>query len=254
MGFDRVVARAEGPVGRAQVIGVFDATGRFQAEPLSAPRGDPRTPAPWALGHDGAEWIDGALKVHVPLGARHSLRVLAIRSQEQRSLFDPAFKYDPGPGAGRRITATLIAAEVRRASQRVTTFLRARYFARSFTESDLAAAPTYAFGALGGRYDFLGSDVARSQDTAAAREPIPGFVRPEFSDATPWGVAAFFLRGGSRGSVLSWNQYREARLELALTTYLAGCGLPAITLVARVIDADMALPTGARGAPRSVAF
>jgi len=217
MGFDRVVARAEGPVGHAQVIGVLDATGRFQAEPLSAPRGDPRTPAPWALGHDAAEWIDGALKVHVPLGARHSLRVLAVRSQEQRSLFDPVFKYDPGPGAGRRITATLIAAEVRRASQSVTTFLRARYFARSFTESDLAAAPTYAFGALGGRYDFLGSDVARSQDTAAAREPIPGFVRPEFSDATPWGVAAFFLRGGSRGSVLSWNQYREARLELALT-------------------------------------
>ncbi len=46
----------------------------------------------------------------------------------------------------------------------------------------------------------------------------------------------------------------RARLELALTTYLAGRGLPAITLVARVIDADMALPTGARGAPRSVAF
>jgi hypothetical protein len=217
IGFDRLLGRFEGPIGRARVVGILDATGRFQAEPLSAPRGDPRTPAPWELGHAAGERVDGAMNLSTPLGPSYTLRALAVQSLEQRSLFDPAFKYDPGPGAGRRIAATLVAAEVRHASPRVTTFLRARYFARTLTESDLAAVPSYAAGALGGSYDFLGMDVAEAQDTAAARTPIPGFVRPDFSEITPWGVAAFFLSGGSRGSLL-WNRYREMRLDVAVTT------------------------------------
>jgi hypothetical protein len=46
----------------------------------------------------------------------------------------------------------------------------------------------------------------------------------------------------------------RARLEGALAAYLADRGLPAVTLVARVIDPAVVLPVGAGGAPRSVAF
>ena len=216
IGFDRLTARAEGPLGSARVVAMVDGNGRLQAEPLSAPRGDPRTPAPWELGHNAGEWIDGAAKLSVPLGLSHTLQVLAIRSMEQRSLFDLAFKYDPGPGAGQRITATLVVAQVRLASPRSTMVLRAHYLARDFIQSDLEASPPYKFGALGGSYSFLGQDIARARDTAAARSASPGFVRPDFAVGTPWGVAGFFLQGGSHGSLL-WNEYREFQTAFDFT-------------------------------------
>jgi outer membrane receptor protein involved in Fe transport len=56
--------------------------------------------------------------------------------------------------------------------------------------------------------------VARALSTSP--DPIPGLVQPELSDASPWGVPAFFLGGGSRGD-LAWNRFGETRLQLDAT-------------------------------------
>jgi hypothetical protein len=76
-------------------------------------------------------------------------------------------------------------------------------------------SPDYAgFGAFTReRFHFVGEDLARALDTAAARQAIPGFTPPDWSENSPWGVPAFFLGSGSAGGIL-WNQYRELRAQI----------------------------------------
>ena len=62
---------------------------------------------------------------------------------------------------------------------------------------------------------FLGGDVAVNQDTLAAQNALPGFAAPEFSERTPWGVPAFFVGTGPRGSI-GWNRFEELRGQLDL--------------------------------------
>ncbi|HKT60702.1 MAG TPA: TonB-dependent receptor, partial [Gemmatimonadales bacterium] len=73
----------------------------------------------------------------------------------------------------------------------------------------------YKVGAFTGfRFHIVGEDEARA--LSQSPDPIPGLTEPGFSDATPWGVPAFFLGGGSRGDV-GWNRFGETRLQLDAT-------------------------------------
>ncbi len=218
LGTDRLVIHSEGPVGRgARLAAALEATGRLQAEPSSATRGDPATPAPWELRHNSGEWIDGAAKLTVPLGAAHGLHVLGVHSRERRLLFDPVFKYDPAAGSARQIAATLLGAEIRRTPPGLSASVRMSYFTRELTEGELSRPVEPRFGALGGEYAFRALDLARAQDTSGAGPPLPGYEVPAFSGATPWGVPAFFRGNGSRGN-LFWNRYRELQLGVVLTS------------------------------------
>lgn len=222
LGFDRVVGRVAGPMGGARFIGVIDATGRLQAEPHGAPL-RAAAPAPWSLSHNSGEWIDGAAKLTIPLGATRSVRILGAHSREQRLLLDPVFKYDPDAGSARRIDATLLSAQLRRVTGPVGLTVGMSYFARTLVTGELAAPTDPLFGALGGTFEFLGEDLARNQDTVAARAAVPGYQPSTYSDQTPWGVPAFFLSGGSRG-LLVWNEYRELRLDVGLVSARSQAG------------------------------
>jgi hypothetical protein len=223
-GLDRFVLEGDGPLGHGiRALGVLDATGRLDAEPVNAPAPvdprDPRTARPWLLPHNSGETYDAAAKLTVPLGSRQTLRLFGLRSLEQRLLYDPAFKYDEQFAPARRVSGTLVSAHWQHVSGPATERplvldVRAGYFAREFLRGALAAPVGYRVGGFTGRrFDIVGEGLARAQDTVAARAAIPGLVPPDFSSGTPWGVPAFFLGDGSRGEV-AWNQFRELRGQL----------------------------------------
>lgn len=219
LGLDRAILSVDGPLGHdAGLVAVFDAEGRLDADPVNAPRPtdprDPRNGNPMLLPHNSGERYDAAAKLRVPLGGPNTLRLFALRSAEQRLLYDPVYKYDARFAPARRVTGNLLSAHVQRATNNITADLRAGYFTREFIRGTAISEPTYRFGAVtASALRFVGEDVARAQDTLAAGAPIPGFNPPDFSDKTPWGVPAFFLGSGSNGEV-SWNRYRELRAQL----------------------------------------
>jgi hypothetical protein len=223
-GLDRAILSAEGPViGGVRVVALADLSGRLDADPVAAPPAsdphDPRFRSPWLLPHNSAEHADLAAKVTIPIGTRQTVRVLGLHSAEQRLLFDPAYKYDRDLAPARRLTGNLLSAHLQRTfpGPNITADLRAGYFSRDFVQGSATAAPDYRFGAFTGRrLRIRGEEIARRQDTALARNPLPGFLTPALSDRTPWGVPAFFLGQASRGG-LDWNNYREARARLDLS-------------------------------------
>ena len=216
LGLDRFLVAAEGPLTRdIGFVAVFDAEGRLDADPVNAPPPqdalDPRNQNPAMLPHNSSERYDAAAKLRFTLGSAHTLRLFALRSVEQRLLYDPVYKYDTEHAPALHVSGDLLSADLQRVSNNFTTALRAGYFARSFTRGALAEQPSYGFGAFTGQeFRFIGEDLVRSQDTAGARVPIPGFTAPDLSDRTPWGVPAFFRGGGPAGDV-SWNRFRELR-------------------------------------------
>ena len=216
MGQDRMVVSADGPLGGGiGVVAVLDVEGKLDADPVNAPpppeARDPRNNNPAMLPHNSGERVDAGAKLRLPLGGSHSLRLFALRSVEQRLLYDPVYKYDTDGAPGQRVSGNLVSADLQRASNNFTADLRAGYFSREFERGTLAEQPRYRFGAFtGSPFRFTGDELARSQDTVAARAPIPGLTAPDFSDRTPWGVPAFFLGGGSAGGV-AWNQFHELR-------------------------------------------
>jgi len=216
LGQDRAVVSVDGPLGGgAGLVAVIDADGRLDADPVNAPLSgeprDPRNSAPALLPHNSGERYDAAVKVRIPLGAVHTLRLFALRSVDQRLLFDPAYKYDTDFAPARRVTGDLFSAHVQRATNNFTADLRAGYFARAFTRGALTEQPTYGVGAFTGQtFHFIGEDIARRQDTALARAPVAGFTIPDWSERTPWGVPGFFRTGGSDGEI-AWNRFREVR-------------------------------------------
>ena len=224
-GLDRVVLSGDGPLfGSIGFVGAIDVESQLDADPLHAPAPpdgrDPRHDSPYLLPHNTGERFDLSGKLVIPIDRRHTIRVLALRSREQRLLFDQIYKYDPEYAPGRRVDGTLASVHVQRganpaAANPLTMDLRAGYFARELARGELAEAPEYlGFGAFTSRpFRFVGEDVARSLDTAAARDPIAGFAIPDWSEHTPWGVPAFFQGTGSAGGIL-WNQYRELRAQL----------------------------------------
>ncbi|HEY6854105.1 MAG TPA: TonB-dependent receptor [Gemmatimonadales bacterium] len=226
MGLDRVVVSGDGPLlGGVRVAGALDAEARLDADPVNAPAPtqslDPRSAVPWILPHDAGERYDGALKLTVPLGGRHALRLFGARSVERRLLFDPSYKYDDALAPARRVTGTLLSGHLQHlaspaARHPLTADLRVGWFDREFIQGTLVTQPVFHFGAFSGDVmNFLGGAVAERQDTVAAQQALPGFTAPEYSVRTPWGVPAFFVGTGSRGSI-GWNRFQELRGQLDL--------------------------------------
>jgi Carboxypeptidase regulatory-like domain len=223
-GLDRSVLSAEGPLPLGiRFLGVVDVSGRLDAEPVDAPvpanPRDPRHDRPWLLPHNSGEQGDFAGKLTIPLGTRQTLRILAIHSAEQRLLFDQVYKYDQNFAPVRRVTGNLLNGHLQRTfpGPGIVADLRVGYFGREFIRGAPTEAPDYAFGAITGKkIGILGEGIARAQDTALARNSLPGFLPPEFSANTPWGVPAYFQGGASRGD-LGWNRFRELRTRLDLS-------------------------------------
>ena len=221
-GLDRLVLRAGGPLaGGLGLVTALDISGRMDAEPVSAPApGDPRDPravVPYPLPHNSGEQWTGAAKVVVPVTQRATFRALGLHSEDQRLLYDPAYKYDPEHGPAQRLRGDLVSGHLQytsdpRSSLPLVLDLRAGRYTREFLRGQLVEEPDYALGALtGSRFHFVGEDLAR--DLSASTAPIPGLRAPEPSVRTPWGVPAFFLGSASRGE-LAWNRFGETRLQL----------------------------------------
>ncbi len=224
-GLDRLATRVGGPVaGGVGVVAAVDVSGRVDDDPVNAPAPtnplDPRSSEPYPLPHNSGEHWNGAGKVLVPIGSRATLRLLGIHSEEQRLLYDPAYKYDADLSPAQRLRGDLGSAHLQytsdpRSSAPLIVDLRGSRFVREFIRGTLDAPVDYAVGAItGSRFHFIGEDLGRSQSTSP--DAIPGLTRPDFSTQTPWGVPAFFLGGASPGD-LGWNRYGETRFQLDLT-------------------------------------
>jgi len=225
-GLDRFVAAGDGPLlGRLRLAFAADASARMDADPVNAPAPtdpmDPRTQRPNVLPHNGGEQLNAAAKLTLPVGGGHTLRVLGMHSVDQRQLYDPALKYDLSWAPARRVTGTLLSghwqyATPSRASRSFVGDLRMAYFRREFTRGPQDGTTDNVFGAFTfDRLRIRDEDIARARDTAAAAQPLPGYVTPDWSDRTPWGVPAFFVGEGGRGD-LAWNRFGELRTQLDL--------------------------------------
>jgi hypothetical protein len=228
-GLDRFVAQADGPViGRIGVVAAADVSGRLDADPVNAPAPtdprDPRTAAPALLPHNSGEQWSGLGKITVPFNDRITMRLLGLHSEDQRLLYDPAYKYDLALAPGQRTRGDLFTGHVQFASGPGTAHplivdARIGRFVRDFMRGTVEGEVDYALGALTGRpLHFVGEDVARAQVSSPA--PIAGLKTPDLSVASPWGVPAFFVGTGSRGD-LGWSRFGETRGQLDLT-YGAG--------------------------------
>jgi carboxypeptidase family protein len=223
-GLDRIAFRAGGPIaGGVGVVGALDIAGRLDDDPVNAPPPtnprDPRIQQPGLLPHNSGERWNGAGKLLVPFGQRAVLRVLGLHSEEQRLLFDQTYKYALALAPAQRLQGSLLSGHLQYRTPAGGTplivDLRAGRFVREFLRGELTEPVDYAVGALTGtRFHFVGEDVARAQSRSP--DPIPGLTAPTLSDATPWGVPAFFMAGGSRGD-LGWNHFGETRLQLDAT-------------------------------------
>ena len=233
-GLDRGVLEADGPlIGGIKAVVAFDATGRLDADPVSAPAPtnvhDPRTSNPYLLPHNSGEDYTGFAKLTIPLGERQTARLSAVRSIDQRLLYDPAYKYDEQFAPGQRVGATLLSGQIQHtsgagASLPFVADLRVGYFDRKFIRGALIDSVPQKFGAFTFRpFHFYGETIAQQRDTTAAAAAIPGLGLPGASANTAWGVPAFFLGYGSR-SDLDWNRFRELRGQLDLTFGLGSRG------------------------------
>ena len=227
-GLDRGVFEADGPLPfGARLVGVVDATGRLDADPVNAPAPsdpvlvahDPRARQPYMLPHGAGQEVDAAAKLTVPFAGRQALRLFALRSAGQQLLYDQAYKYDQPLAPAQRLTGELLTGQLQLVSPPsmptpILADLRAGYFTREFERGTLDVPVSYPFGAFADRgFHFVGESLARARDTAAANAAVPGFATPDYSAATPWGVPAFFLGGGSDGEI-AWNRFTELRSQL----------------------------------------
>ena len=226
-GLDRILLQADGPLfAGITFVGVVDATGKLDANPVSAPAPtdplDPRTTAVQMLPHNGGEQYDFAGKLAIPLGRQQTLRLFGLYGIQQGLLYDQLFKYDLGFAPAQRITGTLLTADFQHASSPgartpLIVDLRAGWYAKDFNRGQLTEQPDYKFGAFTGKpFHFVGEDIAESLDTAAAQGAVAGFTQPVLSASAPWGVPAFFLTGGSRGEI-AFNHFEELRTQLDAT-------------------------------------
>ena len=222
-GLDRFIVSGDGPLGPARVALAVDLAGRVDADPVNAPPPedslDPRTQRPNMLPHNAGEQVSLSGKLTVPLGGGHIVRVLGLSTVDQRQLYDPALKYDLGWAPVRRMTGTLVSGHWQYAtpsvrSRSLVSDLRLAYFDREFVRGPQDGTSDPVLGAFTfKRLRVLGEDIARARDTAAAAGPLPGYVVPDLSDQSPWGVPAFFLGAGGRGE-LAWNHFGEWRAQL----------------------------------------
>jgi outer membrane receptor protein involved in Fe transport len=221
-GIDRFVAAAGGPVvGRVGLVTVFDVSGRMDADPVSASAptnpSDPRTNTPYPLPHNSGELWSGAAKLVVPVTQRATLRALGLHTEDQRLLYDPAYKYDPEFGPAQRLRGDMVSGHLQyisspRSSLPVVLDFRVGRYVREFLRGELVEQPDYALGALtASRFHFIGEDLAK--DLSTSTDPIPGLREPAASAQTPWGVPAFFIGSGSKGELAS-NHFGETRIQV----------------------------------------
>jgi outer membrane receptor protein involved in Fe transport len=221
-GLDRVALRAGGPlIGRFGLLVAADISGRLDADPVSAPPPDdprdPRSAQPFPLPHNSGEVWTGAAKLVLPVTDRATIRVLGLHSEDQRLLYDPAYKYDTELAPAERLEGNLVTGHLKyvsdpRSGAPFVVDLRVGRFVREFLRGQLDGEVDYAVGAVtGSRFHFVGEDLARTQSTTTAA--VPGLRAPGLSTGTPWGVPAFFLAEGSRGD-LGWNRFGETRFQL----------------------------------------
>ena len=224
-GLDRLAMRANGPITKGVgLVAAIDLVGRLDDDPVNAPPPDnpldPRTQQPDLLPHNSGEQWNGAAKLVVPLSSSTVLRVFGVHSEDQRLLYDPAFKYALDFSPAQRLRGDLVNGHLQVRTAATSSFpvivdLRAGRFVREFLRGQLDDTVDYKVGAFtGSRFHIVGEDEARA--LSQSPDPIPGLIEPGFSDATPWGVPAFFLGGGSRGDV-GWNRFGETRLQLDAT-------------------------------------
>jgi hypothetical protein len=229
LGLDRFIAQADGPVvGRIGIVAALDVSGRLDADPVNAPAPtdprDPRSAAPTLLPHNSGEVWSGLGKIVVPFGDQITVRLLGLHSEDQRLLYDPAYKYELDFAPGQRTRGDLFSGHVQFVSgpgTRKPLIVDARIgrFLRDFMRGTMDGEVDFALGAISGsRFHFIGEDIARAQQDSP--DPIPGLTTPELSSSTPWGVPAFFMGTGSRGE-LGWNHFGETRGQLDFT-YGAG--------------------------------
>ena len=225
LGLDRFVAQADGPVTSGiGALAAVDVSGRLDADPVNAPTTgdplDPRAGSPALLPHNSGEQWSALGKITVPVSGQVTLRALGLRTEDQRLLYDPAYKYDLRLAPAQRLHGNLITGHLQyarspRSGKPLILDVRMGRFSRDFIRGTLDREVDYAFGALtGSRFHFLGEDLARNQ--VVSSEPIRGLEVPELSAATPWGVPAFFLGTGSRGE-LGWSHFGETRGQLDVT-------------------------------------
>jgi hypothetical protein len=229
LGLDRIIAQANGPVvGRLGVVAAVDVSGRLDADPVNAPAPtdprDPRSESPTMLPHNSGEQWSGLGKITLPVTDRLTLRLTGLHSEDQSLLYDPAYKYDADLAPAQRLRGNLLSGHAQYASGPGTSKplimdVRVGRFTREFIRGTLEGEVDYAFGALSGKpFHFIGEDIARSQEPSL--DPLPGLAVPLASTASPYGVPAFFLGSGSRGS-LGWSHFGETRGQLD-ATYGAG--------------------------------
>ena len=207
-GLDRAAVRAGGPVaGGVGVVAAIDVAGRLDDDPVNAPPPDnPARPAhrasriscPTTAASSGTappSWSSRS-------PARAVLRVFGIHSEDQRLLYDPAYKYDLDFAPAQRLRGDLVSGHLQLRTEstlerrRSIVDLRVGRFVREFLRGQLDGTVDYAFGALtGSRFHFVGEDVARAQEPVARPDPGLGRARCR-ATRTPWGVPAFFLGGG----------------------------------------------------------
>ena len=223
-GLDRLVISTSGPLGHGiRMVGVLDAAGRIDAEPVSAPQ--PRDPrdlrhASPLLPFNSGETYSGALKLGVPI-AGHDVRFFFLRSVEQRQLFDAAFKYDGRWSPARHVTGTLLTAQTQHTFSPTSVsplILDARFgwFDREFLRGEPQDPIDPVFGGFTGKpLHIVGEELARRRDVSDSGV-VPGMLPPDYSNNSPYGVPAFFQGSGGRGEV-SWNRFREARMQLDFT-------------------------------------
>lgn len=212
-GLDRLALRAGGPVtGGIGFVGAVDIAGRLDDDPVNSDLG--------LLPHNSGEQWNGAGKLVVPFGGAATLRVLGVHSEDQRLLYDPAYKYDTDFAPAQRLRGDLVSGHLQlrtgeASGHPLIVDLRGSRFVREFLRGALAGTVDYRIGALtGSRFHFIGEDQARAQDLSGA--PVAGLTRPELSERSPWGVPAFFLSDASRGD-LGWNRFGETRVQLDAT-------------------------------------
>jgi outer membrane receptor protein involved in Fe transport len=221
-GLDRVAVSAGGPIsGRFGLVTALDMSGRMDADPVSAPAPedprDPRSTVPYPLPHNAGEQWTGAAKLVVPMTERLTLRGLGMHTEDQRLLYDPAYKYDPEFAPGQRLRGDLVTGHVQytsdpRGGLPLVVDLRVGRYVRQFLRGELVEQPDYSVGAFTGTpFHFIGEELAKSQ--VVTTDAVPGFTRPNASVRSPWGVPAFFQGSGSRGE-LGWNRFGETRLQL----------------------------------------
>ena len=224
-GLDRAAVRAGGPIaGGVGIVAAIDVAGRLDDDPVNAPPPDdpldPRTERPGLLPHNSGEQWNGAAKLVVPVTSEAVLRVFGVHSEDQRLLYDHAYKYALDFAPAQRLRGDLVSGHLQlrtdpRSSVPLIVDLRAGRFVREFLRGQLDGTVDYQVGALtGSRFHVVGEDEARA--LSQAPDPIAGLAEPVLSDATPWGVPAFFLGGASRGD-LGYNRFGETRFQLDAT-------------------------------------